>query len=158
MHTEILGARSGDATYKRKAVYELGVLICGLVGLAGVWWPSCTHSPPEVNHLNRGNALDDKGDRDGAIAEYREALRVNPHYAKAHFNIGVELGRKGDLDGALAEYREAVRCDPDDAEAHHNIGGVLDEQGDVDGAIAEFRESLRLKPGYADRTPISPTS
>ena len=53
-----------------------------------------------------------KGDLDGAIAEYREALRLNPNDDEAHFNLGVALGKKGDWDGAIAEYREALRLNP----------------------------------------------
>ena len=45
--------------------------------------------PPEPDdaaaHVNLGNALDHKGDLDGAIAEYREALRLNPKDVVAHY-------------------------------------------------------------------------
>ena len=40
---------------------------------------------------------------DGAVAEYREALRLNPNNAAAHNNLGAALGEKGDWDGAIAE-------------------------------------------------------
>lgn len=63
-------------------------------------------------HLILGRALDDKGDWDGAIAEYREALRLNPNYDTVHNNLGIALGHKGDTDGAIAEYREALRLNP----------------------------------------------
>ena len=44
-----------------------------------------------------------KGDMDGAIAEYREALRLNPNNDMAHYNLGLALEHKGDWDGAMAE-------------------------------------------------------
>lgn len=36
------------------------------------------------------------GDRDRAIAEYNEAIRLNPKYAKANYNRGIAYNRKGD--------------------------------------------------------------
>ncbi|MGO9268917.1 MAG: tetratricopeptide repeat protein [Terriglobia bacterium] len=96
--------------------------------------------------VNAGNALYEKGDLDGAAAEYREALRLNPNDDTAHNNLGVALHDKGDLGGAIAEYRMAIRLEPDDADSHYNLGFALDEKGDLDGAVAEYREALRLDP------------
>ena len=45
-------------------------------------------------------ALKSKGDKDGAMLEYRKALRLNPNYEPAHRQLGGVLSRKGDLDGA----------------------------------------------------------
>jgi len=56
--------------------------------------------------------LGQKGDRDGAIAEYREALRLNPANHLAHYDLGVALEKKGDRQGALQEYRAAYQLDP----------------------------------------------
>jgi tetratricopeptide (TPR) repeat protein len=89
------------------------------------------------------------GDTDGAIAKYREAIRLNADYALAHYNLGVALGRKGDTDGEIAAYREAIRAKPDFAEAHYNLGLALRDKGDWDGAVAEYREAMRLDPNFA---------
>jgi Flp pilus assembly protein TadD len=56
--------------------------------------------------------LGQKGDRDGAIAEYREALRLNSSNPLAHYDLGVALEKKGDLAGALQEYRAAYELNP----------------------------------------------
>ena len=48
----------------------------------------------QMAHYNLGIALDEKGLIDEAIAEYREALRINPGYAEAHYNLGVALYRE----------------------------------------------------------------
>jgi tetratricopeptide (TPR) repeat protein len=101
-------------------------------------------------HYNLGLALYDKGDLDGAIREYREALRIQPDYAEAHNNLGNALEKKGDLDGAIREFREALRVQPDYADAHYNLGVALYDKGDLDGAIRESREALRIQPDDAD--------
>jgi eukaryotic-like serine/threonine-protein kinase len=72
-----------------------------------------------------GMALADKGDLDGAIAEYRAAIRLDSTYAVAHHNLGTALGRTGDADGAAAACREALWLDPNDARTHDNLAWVL---------------------------------
>jgi Flp pilus assembly protein TadD len=77
-------------------------------------------------------ALGHKGDRDGAIAEYREALRLNPNNDVAHFflgeahnKLGVALEQKGDRQGALEEYRAAHMLDPKNATYKQNYERLL---------------------------------
>src|SRR5208282_1592848 len=79
-------------------------------------------------------------DLDGQIAEYREALRLNPNNDVLHANLGNALGKKGDWDGQVAEEREALRLNPNNADAHYNLGVALENKGDRDGAMAEERE------------------
>ena len=54
----------------------------------------------------------DKGDYDRAIADYDEAIRLDPRYAVAYYNRGVAYCDKGDYDRAIADYNEAIRLDP----------------------------------------------
>lgn len=60
-------------------------------------------------HHNLGNELYDKGDVDGAIAEYREALRLKPGSAGRHYNLGTALEAQGKRQEALEEYRIACQ-------------------------------------------------
>jgi tetratricopeptide (TPR) repeat protein len=107
-------------------------------------------APTNCNaHSNLGIALKDKGNLDGAIVEFREAIRLDPKYGWAHNNLGAALIDKGDPDGAIVEFREAIRLDPKVALPHSNLGGALNDKRDLDGAIAEFREAMRLDPKLA---------
>jgi tetratricopeptide (TPR) repeat protein len=101
------------------------------------------------DHFRRGVELYQKLDMDGAIAEYRAAIRLNPNYAEAHHNLGNALRSKGDQDGAIAEYRIAIQLKPDFPEAHSSLGVALKVKGDLDGAIAEYRTALRFDPNVA---------
>jgi tetratricopeptide (TPR) repeat protein len=107
------------------------------------------HPGSAVAHNSLALALKDKGDRDGVLAEVREAVRLDPKYAHAHNNLGLTLRGKGDLDGALAEIREAIRLDPKLAFAHNNLGLVLEVKGDLNGALAAYHEALRHDPNWA---------
>jgi tetratricopeptide (TPR) repeat protein len=61
-----------------------------------------------VAHYNRGNAWRATGDNDRAIADYSEAIRLDPKYASAYNNRGTACRAKGDNDRAIADYSEAI--------------------------------------------------
>lgn len=100
-------------------------------------------------YFSRGYAKGEAGDYEGAIADYTEAIRLNPQYALAYNNRGVARKNKGDLDGAIADYTEAIRLDPQYATAYSNRANARSEKGEYDSAIADSDEALRLKPQYA---------
>ena len=77
--------------------------------------------PPHVAHYNLANVLYDKGDLDGAIEEYRAAIKLSPKPTLSHNKLGNVLRDKGDLDGAIAEYRAALKLDPKFAFAQNNL-------------------------------------
>jgi tetratricopeptide (TPR) repeat protein len=45
-------------------------------------------------HNNLGNALATKGQKDEALACYREAVRIKPDFALAHNNLGKGLWQR----------------------------------------------------------------
>ena len=68
-------------------------------------------------HYERGMDLHRAGGLDGAIAEFREAIRLKPDDSGVPMKLGNALADKGDLDGAIAGYRDALRLKPDDTDA-----------------------------------------
>jgi Flp pilus assembly protein TadD len=65
-------------------------------------------------HCNLGTALKAQGDMDGAIAEYRAALRLQPDNAMAHFDLGRVLWTKGNREAAFEEFHTAHRLAPNE--------------------------------------------
>jgi tetratricopeptide (TPR) repeat protein len=104
----------------------------------------------DLAHLNRGQALSERGSVDRAISEIREAIRQDPGSAAAHNALGVALRRKGRSEDAVTAYREALRIDPDRAVTYHNLAVVLQALGRVDEAIACSREAIRRLPSLDD--------
>ena len=115
------------------------------------WYQVATSVRPTnaIAHSQLGAALHHRGDLDGVLAAFSEAVWLDPKLASPHVGIGARYAR-GDRDGAIAEWREAIRLDASAAATpHSNIGGVLAEKGDAAGAIAESSEAIRLDPNLA---------
>lgn len=111
------------------------------------------NNPPKMTIeqlLATGEARWNVGDHDGAIAQYREAVRLEPNDAKAHRALGWALGWKGDWDGEIREESQTIRLDPGDAEAHYSLGVAFYKKGDWEGAIQESRQAIRIKPDFAE--------
>ena len=106
-------------------------------------------SDNDTTRLNLGSALQMKGDFDGALAQYREAIRLNPKSYQAYSDIGkilFELGRPGE---ALEYCARAVQANPGRATLRNNLGIVLAELGRLDEALNEFAGAAQLDRAYA---------
>jgi len=98
------------------------------------------------SHLEAGRALLAEKKPDEAVAEFGQALRLQPESAETHQALSAALFEKGDWDGAIAKCRQAMQLGLNDAGAHINLGLALYVKDDLDGSIAEFREAVRLNP------------
>ena len=83
------------------------------------------------------------------VAEYKEALRIDPNFAEAHFNLGVAYQEKGKLKEAIAEYQKTLEIYPNYLEAHNNLGILYFRKGLLDQALPEYQKTVEIKPDYA---------
>jgi tetratricopeptide (TPR) repeat protein len=63
------------------------------------------------------------GEYDKAIADYTEAIRLNPNDAHAFYNRGLARAKKNELNEAIEDYTKAIRLDPS-ASRYTNRGSV----------------------------------
>ena len=114
---------------------------------SGVYFKNCDRDGVLSLFLfNRGIARSDLGDLEGSIADYDEAIRLDPKGASAFNNRGISRSDLGDLEGSIADYDEAIRLDPKDASAFNNRGISRSDLRDFKGAIADYDEAIRLDP------------
>ena len=102
-----------------------------------------------VAFYDRGNAYQQKGDFDHAIADYDQAIRHNPGMSGAFDNRGTAYQAKRQYALAIADYDEAIRINPKHAIALHNRCWVRFIMGKLSDALADCDESLRLRPDSA---------
>jgi tetratricopeptide (TPR) repeat protein len=106
--------------------------------------------PPSYDSYVRGVAFEQKGDFENAIANFTEAIRIDPNYALAFYDRGKSYKGKGDLAQAVADYGEAIRIDPNNALAFYDRGIAYKARGYLERAISDFDEAIRIEPN-ADR-------
>jgi len=103
-----------------------------------------------VDLLSRGLDKDKRGDYQGAIADYNQAILLNPNLAEAYNNRGLVFSKQGNFSGAIADYNQAIKLNPNYAAAYNNRGLVQSGQENFSGAIADYNRALLLNPQLAE--------
>jgi lipoprotein NlpI len=103
-----------------------------------------------VNYGNRGKAYLDKGDNDRAIADFNQAISIDPKNPVPFNNRGVAYRKKGDNDRAIADYNQAISLNPKDHDAYYNRGIAYRNKGDHDHAMSDYNKAISLNPKDPD--------
>jgi tetratricopeptide (TPR) repeat protein/S1-C subfamily serine protease len=106
-------------------------------------------SPRAEFYYNRGNVRKDLGDKQGAIDDFNQALKINPNYADAYINRGNVRNELGDKPGAIDDYNQALKINPNLALAYNNRGIVRKNLGDKPGAIDDYNLAIKFNPNFA---------
>jgi len=101
-------------------------------------------------YTNRGVVRYEKGDVDGAIDDFNNAIEINPGLAAPYSNRGTARRLKGDLRGALADFDRSLTIDRRLVEAYNNRGTLRQDLGDSDGALADLNQAIALNPRLAE--------
>jgi cytochrome c-type biogenesis protein CcmH/NrfG len=104
-------------------------------------------------HEMMGRELARHGDEAQAVANYREALKLNPHLPGAHFELGELLYNSSNKElqaQAEPEFRAALSDSPSDEKTHLVLGEVAAKQGDTKTAYNEYSRALELQPNDPD--------
>ena len=99
---------------------------------------------------NAGVVKMEGGDVEGAIASFRESIRLNPQAAIAYDYLSAALGAMGKLDEAITYGEKAVELDPALAIAHSNLAASYITRGDWVDAETSARAAIEIDPAFAD--------
>jgi tetratricopeptide (TPR) repeat protein len=101
-------------------------------------------------HQLMARELNRQGNTEGAIAHYREAIKIDPRLPGSHFELAEMLSVTSDPDGAQKEYQAALAVDPFDEKSECRLGESALHAADFKAATAHFSRALQLQPGDAD--------
>ena len=100
-------------------------------------------------HMMMAGELGRQGDHTNSIAQYREALRLNPTLPGAHFELAEQLRTSSDAAlnaQAEAEYKAAIQINEYDAISWRQLGGIMTVKGDFKTAAEDYKRALALQP------------
>jgi tetratricopeptide (TPR) repeat protein len=154
-------ARRGPAF--RRGVVAAGVCAVAALFLAGRgqlahWQDSLTlfrHTIEATGGRNPymrysiGLELERRGDRAGALQEYRLCLADDPDYVPARLNVGNLLLERGRLDEAAREYRAVLENQPGHYYALANLGVAAFLDGRREEGEELTRRAMARDPGKA---------
>ncbi|MBI1785463.1 tetratricopeptide repeat protein, partial [Candidatus Sumerlaeota bacterium] len=84
-----------------------------------------------------------------ALADFSQALRINPQHEQALFNlISLRLEMK-DYAGAQGPLEIYSRVKPEDPKGPYMLGFIEEQRGDSEKAMRYYRRALERSPGYA---------
>jgi tetratricopeptide (TPR) repeat protein len=102
--------------------------------------------------LKLGTEKENRGDLEGAIAEYKRAIEENPHIPIPYYMLGLALESKGDMENALENYKKAVSLESEllvpeaslelSAFLSNKLGGVQLDPLESTNILSDFRKSL----------------
>jgi tetratricopeptide (TPR) repeat protein len=84
-----------------------------------------------------------------ALADFNEAIHLNPNRASLYRDRAQAYRQNGEPGLAIADYDEAIALDPKLAAPYHERGLALAAKGDLDRAILSYSTAVRLDPDNA---------
>jgi len=128
--------------------------------------------------LDRGILFASRGDYEIAIADFTDALKLNPNMGTAYIlrgrawfasasnviSIGSNFSGIGTLstdgkatsnqvhafDMAIADFTAALKLDPNNSKTYLECGDVYTDKGDTDRGIANYNQAIKLNPNYSE--------
>lgn len=150
-----------------RIVVPLLIVLCVLIGLSTHLVVNCgDEDDPDIcsavigfsplrgsliafAYAGRGRIALRRGDFGRAIADFDEAIHLNPNRASLYRDRALARRQNGDLELAVADYDEAIAHDPKRAAPYHQRGLALAAMGDLDRAILSYNTAIRLDPSDA---------
>ena len=94
-----------------------------------------------VLYYDRGIAYKNEKQFDRALADYSDAIKLDPKYAHAYLNRALVYASNGDYARSIADSSAAIKLDPTNMLPYLNRGLAYRSQRNFDAAIADFTEA-----------------
>ncbi len=94
-----------------------------------------------------------EGNTNGAVAQFRAAMKLDPHLPSIHYELAELLNTSQDAavkDEAEKEYRAALTENPADEKAECRLGEIDGHKGNTAQAFQEYSRAVELQPADDD--------
>jgi tetratricopeptide (TPR) repeat protein len=94
-----------------------------------------------------------EGNTNGAVAQFRKAIEINPNLPGVHYELAELLNTSQDSavkKEAEKEYRAALTANPGDEKAECRLGEIDAQKGNTAQAFEEYSRAVALQPADAD--------
>jgi tetratricopeptide (TPR) repeat protein len=143
----IRGVYNGDRNVINNAVIETTPAATAQPTPAPAPAPNNTAQASTANQS--GISFFNQKNYDSAIAQFTEAIRLDPNNAVYYKNRGTVYNEKGDYDRAIADATEAIRLRPNDyAEPYLDRGVAYANKGNLTQARTDINKALQINPNY----------
>jgi tetratricopeptide (TPR) repeat protein len=89
------------------------------------------------------------GDKQHALDDYNEAVKLAPQNAELYYNRGVFYAAQPDDDAALRDFDAAIGIDPKQVGALRQRARIYYARNNFGSALADYSEAIRLEPKTA---------
>jgi len=111
----------------------------------------CGYNNDANTYMNQGSDKHTAKDYDGAIADYTQAIMIDPGNADYYYARAGVKKDKGDDDGAIADYTRTIELNPQSIYAYYCRGDERMSKGDYAGAIADWEKAIALVPSWKEK-------
>lgn len=129
-----------------------------LFSLAGCVYPTAegNGTPPEPAvhpgeagaHLERGRALIAQGQLERAIAEFDQAIELDPDDVAVYVTRGFAYIALGQFERGIADYDRAIELESENPILYNDRGFAYAELGKYEQAVADYNKAIELDPNY----------
>jgi len=102
--------------------------------------------PVAYVHNNLGIVLQERGQHEKAIAQFREAVRLDPAYAAPRILLGASLLALGRVSEARTQLERAVKLAPREPLARLQLAKVEERAGRWTAAVEHYRALREMRP------------
>ncbi len=128
---------------KHQTVHKKAIPAKAIVSKPNTERPVVQYGTAETFY-NRGKNEFDKRNYHTSFNYLRQALEVDPTFAKAYFGLGYLYARFSMDDTAIRMYKKALDFDPNYAQSIHNLAYMYYRAGNYDDALEMYQKAISL--------------